>query len=400
VIRNIFVKTDCEGGLFSRLLSGYIENLGVENGHIESTTNLRCGAIVGEHHANAWMKNCFARGNFEFVTDHEQKGGLCGEAATGFFENCYTTLPVISCAYPNGGRADNCFEGITADQAASGELCYKLGEAFRQNIGEDAYPELDQTHGIVKEISEAGYATMFISEAVDAPEGVEVYTGSIYNDKLALNALEGTVPAWEPVILKGAAGFYSFKPASAAEKIVTVDFSAMGFENAQELSSTITVDDLDISFDLGEGVTTPKYYNSGTAARIYGGNILSVYALGQPITKIEFNFGKNNAPTSSEAVFNGGDFDFETFTWTGNAETVTLTRNATSGHYRLVGMTVTYASLPANIEGNDLMGAAEDMEAAGKYVLAQPEGKPVGFYLDAVLQVCNGHFANFRCFHT
>ena len=70
MIRNIYVKTDCEGGLFSRLIGGYIENLGIENGHIESTANLRCGAIVGEHHANAWLKNCFARGNFEFVTAH------------------------------------------------------------------------------------------------------------------------------------------------------------------------------------------------------------------------------------------------------------------------------------------------------------------------------------------
>ena len=31
-------------------------------------------------------------------------------------------------------------------------------------------------------------------------------------------------------------------------------------------------------------------------------------------------------------------------------------------------------------ENNDLKGAATDVEAAGKYVLAQPEGQPVGFY--------------------
>ena len=30
---------------------------------------------------------------------------------------------------------------------------------------------------------------------------------------------------------------------------------------------------------------------------------------------------------------------------------------------------------------NDLKGTAEEIEAAGNYVLAQPEGKPVGFYL-------------------
>ena len=33
------------------------------------------------------------------------------------------------------------------------------------------------------------------------------------------------------------------------------------------------------------------------------------------------------------------------------------------------------------IEENDLKGTLEDIDAAGKYVLAQPEGEPVGFYL-------------------
>ena len=35
----------------------------------------------------------------------------------------------------------------------------------------------------------------------------------------------------------------------------------------------------------------------------------------------------------------------------------------------------------AAIEENDLKGTLEDIDAAGKYVLAQPEGEPVGFYL-------------------
>ena len=35
----------------------------------------------------------------------------------------------------------------------------------------------------------------------------------------------------------------------------------------------------------------------------------------------------------------------------------------------------------APIEENDLKGTLEDIDAAGKYVLAQPEGEPIGFYL-------------------
>ena len=202
VIRNIYVKTDCEGGLFSRLIEGKIYNLGVENGHIESTANLRCGAIAGEHHIS-YMYNCFARGTFEFVTTHAQQGALAAEAANGHFVNCYTTLAQISCAYPMDGSTQNSYEGVTAEQAATGELCYKLGDAFRQTIGADTYPELSETSAPVSYVGEAGYATFF-----DAANGyqlggdVKAYVAVAKNNWLNLTEIEN-VPAGTPVILKG-----------------------------------------------------------------------------------------------------------------------------------------------------------------------------------------------------
>ena len=122
VISNLFVKTECEGGLFSRTRGGKIYNLGLVNGHIESTANLRCGAIAGEHHDNAQMVDCYARGTFEFVTTHAQKDAVAGECAGGHFVNCYTTLPKMSCDYPMGGDMTNSYEGVTAEQGATGEI--------------------------------------------------------------------------------------------------------------------------------------------------------------------------------------------------------------------------------------------------------------------------------------
>ena len=140
VISNLFVKTECEGGLFSRLRGGKIYNLGLVNAYVESTANLRCGAMAGEHHDNAIMENCYARGDIQFVTTHSQTNAMAGETAGGHFINCYTTLPQLSCSYPMGGDQTNSFEGVTAAQAATGEIAYKLGGAFFQTIGEDAYP--------------------------------------------------------------------------------------------------------------------------------------------------------------------------------------------------------------------------------------------------------------------
>ena len=220
VISNLYVKTECEGGLFSRTRGGKIYNLGLVNAHIESTANLRCGAIVGEHHDNAQMDNCYARGDIEFVTTHAQKDALAGETAGGHFHNCYTTLPFISCAYPMGGSQENSYAGVTAEQGASGEITYKLGSAFRQTIGEDAYPELDQTHGIVYPIGAAGYATFYNAESAGTfSSNVSVYTGVKGENFVSLTEQQNTIPAETAVVLKGAEGYFSFVPTESAPAI-------------------------------------------------------------------------------------------------------------------------------------------------------------------------------------
>ena len=201
VISNLFVKTECEGGLFSRTRGGKIYNLGLVNGHIESTANLRCGAIAGEHHDNAIIENCYARGTFEFVTTHAQKDAVAGETAGGHFINCYTTLPKMSCDYPMNGDKTNSYEGITAEQAATGEIAYKLGSAFGQNIGTDAYPELDGEQ--VYFIGEDGYATLYDTTTGYVLNGdAKAYVATLQKTWLKTAEVEN-VPAGTPVILKG-----------------------------------------------------------------------------------------------------------------------------------------------------------------------------------------------------
>lgn len=220
VISNLYVKTECESGLFSRLRGGKIYNLGLENAYIESTANLRCGAIAGEHHDNAQMVNCFARGTFEFVTTNNQKNALAGEGAGGHFVNCYTTLPAICRDLPMGGTITNCYEGVTEEVAATGEICYKLGGAFRQTIGEDVYPELDQTRGVVYPMTEVGYATLYdANTAGTLSANVAVFTGVKNGSYLTLTEQNNTIPAQTAVILKGNEGFYSFTPATSAPAI-------------------------------------------------------------------------------------------------------------------------------------------------------------------------------------
>ena len=236
----------------------------------------------------------------------------------------------------------------------------------------------------MKEIGEAGYATMYVPKAVEAPEGVTANTGSFKEEGgatyLNLNPIEGIIPAWEPVVLKGEPGIYEFLPAvPTEEKSVNIAFANRGLENAADLSS-FEQEGLSFSFDAGTNSNPPRYYENGNAGRFYGSNSLTISAAG-PITKIIFEFAGNNyALKSGSFEFSDGEYSLSTKTWTGAAETLTLTNTSTS-QFRIVSMTVTYAAYPAGIEGNVLLGADEDIEAAGKYILAKPEEGPVGFYL-------------------
>ena len=389
VVRNLYVKTNCEGGLFSRLRGGKIYNLGVENAYIESTANLRCGAIVGEHHDNAWMYNCYANGNIQFVTSHSQTNALCGEAHGGHFVNCYTTLPKIACDLPNGGTMENCYEGVTESFASTGELCCRLGDAFRQTLGEDIYPVLDKTHSYVKEISEAGYATMYVPDAVLIPEGVSVFTGEYEETWLKLNRVQKVIPAAEPVVLKATPGFYAFKPGIPDKEDYIIISALFGdyishMENGVDLAAAGLLHSSEIPgiyVEFSGGTQSPTFWND--AARLYQVNRMTIIS-SSSFTKVVFDFEGLNAPRKNNDIsFSSGQFSLKTMTWTGEATSfLNLTVTGRNVQLSLKGFTVCGpGEAPANIAGNVLKGAAEDIEAAGKYVLAKPDGEQVGFYL-------------------
>ena len=358
------------------------------------------GGMIGALYANITFNNCATLGKLGYPGSSMYSGfsGYSNSASSATLNNCYTLSQLTeetgtgSCfTFIHGSGAktfNNCYylnaigtvqgTAITEEEVANGSLAAKLGAGWYQNIGEDAYPVLDKTHATVKEITEAGYATMYIPNAVEIPTDVEVFTGSFEETWLKLNAVEGTVPAWEPVVLKGAPGIYSFMPAAASETSTEVVFADLGFENAADLT-TFNVGGLTFSFSDGGNTNTPKYYTSGSAARIYAKNSMTISAAA-PISKIEFTFGTNYAFKSGGYELSNGTYALATKTWTGNAQSVTFKNTGTS-QWRIVSMTITYEGTAANIAGNVLKGAKEDTEAAGKYILAMPEGEPVGFYL-------------------
>ena len=118
----------------------------------------------------------------------------------------------------------------------------------------------------------------------------------------------------------------------------TIDFTAQNYSNEQAISS-LNGTNCTITFDKGTNSNAPKYYTSGTAIRLYGGNTMTIASTTKTITKIEITFGSDdgsNAITTDVVSYSNG-------TWTGSASSVTFTVGGTSGNRRIKKVKVTYA---------------------------------------------------------
>ena len=117
----------------------------------------------------------------------------------------------------------------------------------------------------------------------------------------------------------------------------TITMSGQGYTDGQEISS-ITGEACTISLDKGTNNNAPKYYNTGTAIRAYGGNTITISSSSQTITGITFTFSSGEG--SNEITADSGSYSNNT--WSGSSSSVTFTIGGTSGHRRIASITITY----------------------------------------------------------
>jgi hypothetical protein len=172
------IKNDTKAtGLFGSVINATIQNL-VLDGSVESSDKW-IGGICGITRGNTLIENVIVKSTVKFTgTGDSTGGGLCGDMESGFtvkncaflgsfdmpngtnvgglvswtgsgtFTNCYVAPVevVTNNSYKDfvsggGGNCTNCYAMANTDpKLASGELCFKLGGAFGQVIGVDAYP--------------------------------------------------------------------------------------------------------------------------------------------------------------------------------------------------------------------------------------------------------------------
>lgn len=125
---------------------------------------------------------------------------------------------------------------------------------------------------------------------------------------------------------------------NAADTTVSIDFSAQSYANATAVKSATFDSNVSAAFDKGGNSNAPKYYTSGTAVRMYGGNSMTISTTSGVIKSITLTYGASdgtNAITTDNGTFDGN-------AWTGSEKSVTFTIGGTTGHRRIKAVEVTY----------------------------------------------------------
>ncbi len=131
---------------------------------------------------------------------------------------------------------------------------------------------------------------------------------------------------------------------SAAESTATLTATELGLENAAEFVETKIGS---ITFTPSAGTNeknTPKFYANGNAVRFYAGNTLTITPdAGCTITKIEIA-AESNDISSADVTVDNGTRDGIVITPVDGTKPVVITKNGTSGNFRVGVCTVTYTT--------------------------------------------------------
>ncbi len=167
-----------------------------------------------------------------------------------------------------------------------------------------------------------------------------------------------------------------------------ITWSSEGYTNAQDVT-TVDKSPVTIKCDKGSNNNAPKYYNSGTALRLYGGNTMTISVpSGYVLDGISFTTGSSNAFNSASTA-STGTFNVSGAKWTPDASeptsSVTFTQGGSSGHVRIETTTITYSLAgnpglkPAGLSFSEstVVTAATKSVVFNAPVLSNPNNLPI-----------------------
>ena len=285
--------------------------------------------------------------SIEHVTGNVTINGECGKKHGYWLEDPYTVAEAISAIDAGtdvtGVYASGVVSGIAeAFNESYGNISYNLSangsttsaqlQAYRgKDAGGEKFTsandvEVGGTAIVYGNLEKSGSTYRFASgnqlESYDAPSN-EQRLSTYLNSASSIALIDGEEHR---------------DPDIESESII---FGELGLENGVKYSDPFDGGNFTITFAGGDN--DGKYYNDGSAIRVYGNGSFTI-ASSEDITTIELTFVDNNTykPTSNDVVNEGGTYDKDTCVWNGSSKSVVFTRPSGAGHWRLQSLKVTY----------------------------------------------------------
>ena len=124
------------------------------------------------------------------------------------------------------------------------------------------------------------------------------------------------------------------------EVTVTFDASKQGYSNGKDITSATITDGITASF------SNSKYYNTGTAIRVYAGGYFTIKSTVGNITQIKFTFGSDDGTNTISGSC--GTYYKSEGTWEGSSQSIKFTIGGSSGHRKIKSIAVTYEKADLN----------------------------------------------------
>ena len=130
-------------------------------------------------------------------------------------------------------------------------------------------------------------------------------------------------------------------PSETSSSMDYIIFSLEGLSNGVQYSDPFEIAE-GVTITFSGGANDGKYYNTGRGIRTYGSGSITVEC-DEGITQIVYTWDDSSSDyVPDDDYSNVGTYDTSTYTWTGSATSVTLTRPSGTGHWRLKAVEVTY----------------------------------------------------------
>lgn len=127
---------------------------------------------------------------------------------------------------------------------------------------------------------------------------------------------------------------------------LSITWENEGYGNGDEVT-TVSKTPVTLTFAKGTNSNSPKYYNTGNAIRLYGGNTMTVsVSENYTLDKVVITTKDGKYVMNAESSATNGTFSINgtTATWTANGSqtSTTITQGGETGHARIVSTDITY----------------------------------------------------------